>query len=859
VSGRGKGVRTLFWVCPLFPVFPDTFSLDNFGQSPSGISPGWRVSYWGLMRRLVKANQTPFSISTFAGVPMSRLSLPTVDGLSRWNRFACHLAWLGLLLVCLSPVGSLAQDKFEKLKVGETVEVLSLNEWWPGVVIAVDKNDNARVEFEFPTGKQTDDFYRNTIRRPYEEGALLPSRTYTDKSGQFKIVAALMAITDTEVRLRKADGTDKDVPLTSLSKSDQKYLAGLVKKGLQKSDEMPPTYLKGGKTWNLKSGESVQGVFVELKGPDLVIRLLDETTRTLPFNQLTAESAQTATESLTKVMQMEAGKKSSMNSPRESGNSLAELDAANRERERLRKGLSPNTMVKLLPKDQWGFTPDAITPSSRVSHVEIPGTGAVPEIMATRSGSHALVSDDQGSKTYLVDFRDGKYVPSALPADSKSIAISPSGKLTARGQESVGAMVGGGLVVDAVTILDTVSGTPVWKEYRPTSRSLGVIYHMAFIDDEHVLMVSGAGEVGVWNLQSKEIIWWMKARPQSRPAISTGNKLMFVQTMTHLLVLESLTGKIVSQIPSSPTTIELLAVDDACERLAGIGVGQVRVWDLKTGQVLQQFAISPTVKSPFSAAWLSPTLLAVCATYGGAYDLIDLQLQGTNCFLYSEARRSLAGNSTLFFSPRGDKSQIVNPQYPSPEMTQAAERFESSLLCDLKPGSRVMLQVNATKSYDKAAETEQLTKLLAGAGLTVVAEGGEATFVANLRDEYKGPDLPPEQMPKEAFLPKRSLLLMSGERGAWRAYRDGFIEMPNGWEGYIIPPLMRIPSAPPPLYYLSGIGKWEQGYSNEDFVQNFSRELSTNKSGGRGGRPAIPPPPGMVPGSPFRPGIGPGK
>jgi hypothetical protein len=351
----------------------------------------------------------------------------------------------------------------------------------------------------------------------------------------------------------------------------------------------------------------------------------------------------------------------------------------------------------------------------------------------------------------------------------------------------------------------------------------------------------------------------MKARPQSRPAISTGNKLMFVQTMTHLLVLESLTGKIVSQIPSSPTTIELLAVDDACERLAGIGVGQVRVWDLKTGQVLQQFAISPTVKSPFSAAWLSPTLLAVCATYGGAYDLIDLQLQGTNCFLSSAARRSLAGNSTLFFSPQGDKSQIVNPQYPSPEMTQAAGRFESSLLCDLKSGSRVMLQVNATKSYDKAAETEQLTKLLAGAGLTVVAEGGEATFVANLRDEYKGPDLPPDQMPKEAFLPKRSLLLMSGDRGAWRAYQDGFIEKPNGWEGYIIPPLMRIPSAPPPHYYLSGIGKWEQGYSNEDFVQNYSRELSTNKSGGRGFRPAIPPPPGMVPGSPFRPGIGPGK
>jgi hypothetical protein len=131
-----------------------------------------------------------------------------------------------------------AQDKLEKLKEGEQVEVFFLNEWQPGVVIATDKKGNARVEFEFAAAKQTQDFLRAAIRRPYENGAIVATRTYKDKSGKHSIVAAVIAITDTEVRLRKSDMTEKDLPLTSLSDADQKYLQGLIKKGSHQEKEI---------------------------------------------------------------------------------------------------------------------------------------------------------------------------------------------------------------------------------------------------------------------------------------------------------------------------------------------------------------------------------------------------------------------------------------------------------------------------------------------------------------------------------------------------------------------------------------------------------------------------------------------
>lgn len=164
-----------------------------------------------------------------------------------------------------------AQDKLEKLKEGEQVEVYFLNEWQPGVVIATDKKGNARVEFEFAAAKQTQDFLRAAIRRPYENGAIVATRTYKDKSGKHSIVAAVIAISDTEVRLRKSDMSEKDLPLTSLSDADQKYLQGLIKKGLPKKSKLPLKRAPNARTWTLTSGETLDGDFVAIKGNQVVI------------------------------------------------------------------------------------------------------------------------------------------------------------------------------------------------------------------------------------------------------------------------------------------------------------------------------------------------------------------------------------------------------------------------------------------------------------------------------------------------------------------------------------------------------------------------------------------------------------
>jgi len=80
------------------------------------------------------------------------------------------------------------------------------------VIVELDKNENARAEFEFAGGKQVDNFFRAAIRRPYEKGAILATRTYTDESGKHKIIAALIAMTDSELRLQRGDGSEKDVP-----------------------------------------------------------------------------------------------------------------------------------------------------------------------------------------------------------------------------------------------------------------------------------------------------------------------------------------------------------------------------------------------------------------------------------------------------------------------------------------------------------------------------------------------------------------------------------------------------------------------------------------------------------------------
>lgn len=66
-----------------------------------------------------------------------------------------------------------------------------------------------------------------------------PSRFFTDATGKFRIRAVIIDLNETNVKLRKSDGTEVEVPITRLSESDQKYLQEQYRRYKEMAGDFP--------------------------------------------------------------------------------------------------------------------------------------------------------------------------------------------------------------------------------------------------------------------------------------------------------------------------------------------------------------------------------------------------------------------------------------------------------------------------------------------------------------------------------------------------------------------------------------------------------------------------------------------
>ncbi len=111
---------------------------------------------------------------------------------------------------------------------GDEVLVPFLREMRPAVVIETDSR-RVLAEFEFAGTTKQQAFPKNQVIYAFEAGALAPARNWSDASGQFKVLAAVLSVVDGKVKLRKSDNLVLDVPLDKLCAADQSFLKRLIK------------------------------------------------------------------------------------------------------------------------------------------------------------------------------------------------------------------------------------------------------------------------------------------------------------------------------------------------------------------------------------------------------------------------------------------------------------------------------------------------------------------------------------------------------------------------------------------------------------------------------------------------------
>ncbi len=148
---------------------------------------------------------------------------------------------LNAIVVCLAVLATTAPAFAQTYKEGEEVAVTHLGEWRPGIVM----DSNAKgvlVEFEFAGSTQQQVFARNLVMYRFELDAIYRVREWSDASGKFKIKAALLAITDDKIRLRKPDLSELEIEIAKLSDADKTFLTDLQKK-MQKNRIVIPVGL----------------------------------------------------------------------------------------------------------------------------------------------------------------------------------------------------------------------------------------------------------------------------------------------------------------------------------------------------------------------------------------------------------------------------------------------------------------------------------------------------------------------------------------------------------------------------------------------------------------------------------------
>ena len=731
-----------------------------------------------------------------------------------------RLAWITVCLFALMvSSASLAQDRLVPLEIGEAVEVFFLNEWRPGKVLATDRQQNARVEFEFANTNKVDEFLRVAIRRPYEKGAIIATRTYSDATGNFKIVAAAVAITDDKIRLRKSDGSEIDVPLAKLSDSDQRYLKTLIKQGLQVSQTLPGPKLPGMRTWDLRDGRSVEGIFISFDQGKVVIKLADGSLSELSVSQLGASDVSFAMdqEAAAQRARIDADLRSGV--PKMTGDSglpsggfgdlaggggiPSNLDAAG--------GVSKpaaELRSQLLEEDRWGFDPDVVQRPKSLSVIEtkLPFSDAAKVV--TRDGTKALViSNTRQSAIFdLVSGRISEMGDVAGAINATGIlgikSISPSGRLIAYQPRREN---------EVVHVHDLESGKDIVADWTPYGIGRD-IHHIQLLDENHLLTVSQRGDLGVWEFATKKLVWWTVTRPVCIPAVSSGGKYLIWHTNEHLVVGDALTGKVVSQTRSNPVGVRVLAVDDTCQRLVGLGNGNARFWNLKTGKVAIEFGVATAVFEPSFAFWVSPTKVLVngLRNESALFDLIDLSFQGSAyCINMNGPLLSAPNQGNIHGAVMPGRFLIMHPEIPSTEMQEVASRASNNLFVDIQQGSKVQIDLTVPASMDRTIELQRVSTLLTQAGYQVVESGGDATFVASVKEsqDYKGVDL--DDLPNEAFQPKQNVMLVKDGVVLWRATKDIFgVDKDNRWSGFVIPPKLRIPKEREVCFVLRKPGQW---------------------------------------------------
>lgn len=540
------------------------------------------------------------------------------------------------------------------------------------------------------------------------------ARIWSDKSGKHEIRAKFVDVIDGEARLERPNGDITRIPLTKLSKADQKYIRE-YKKGHLSQPGRPdePRVLAVGdqvevkhfSKWHL--GKVVE---IDYHGESAEVRLegesdfewdidLDEmrwpgTTERPILVDPVAEAIgelKTIRPDMSDVVRQISD---------DSGGAFIESDP----------GLEPAARqkprsVRLQGKTDFHESPEDFSIASESRPLAV--------ILHSPPG----VGDHGPGRIEIVDLRRKKIVTNgpSLP-NAKRLQFSPSGEFLVTITVGSSHKDSSGQLdfwsVDDRLVKHVVRFTPYVMDAWPNAECEWV----EWLDDERIFTANREGRLILWQYANAKALYEIMIDRGSTPVLSPGKRQLAVPTSSGVQIYETRTGELLASVGSGNLRYAALAFSPSGTQLAAVSQGFVDVIDVTTGETTRSFPCKHT-NGRHRIAWIDEEYLF---TANGLLIHVPLRITAWRFDVSGSLTKLINGTPWLLLDDHQNGRQFLSSlEVPPREAVRAVQDLDEEDILAIRPG--VTVSINADIRDPLLAEDVKLalTEACQQAGIQV--------------------------------------------------------------------------------------------------------------------------------------------
>ncbi|MGM0487865.1 MAG: WD40 repeat domain-containing protein [Planctomycetota bacterium] len=259
-----------------------------------------------------------------------------------------------------------------------------------------------------------------------------------------------------------------------------------------------------------------------------------------------------------------------------------------------------------------------------------------------------------------------------------------------------------------------------WEPYGDLGKFQKDAAWAAFSDASHVMTASSKGQLVKWRIDDLKPIFRCQTSGKPQPVLTPGRRFLVASFDVGVGVMDTEDGELAAVIETAWTDLQHLAFNPGGTKLAGISGTTIHLWDVFSGQLLDEIVVPVSTGSELD--WVTENEVLLGREY-----LFDLQRR-TVLWQYKLGRTGILTrySGDLFFYLAADqagRSRGLFPvRLPDGAARAAADELSAHQLLVLKPGSEVTIrmQTNLPPAEKQKAHQALKTKCEAN-GFTVVS------------------------------------------------------------------------------------------------------------------------------------------